>query len=494
MPPSLAASESSVSFDGMTPSACDDQAGLMKHDGVAGRSGERDAQTAGKGAPDTTTGLDKAGADEKTLTDHFRAWLKRDKYLLVYKAAYYFGMGANGAYYPFIVLRFGSIGIDGFQAGQILASSHVASLLCSPVLARFSDNSEWNRRVCLVGGAAVAAVCFNLMRWASTFWQAMLLQVVAEGALSAVWPIVDASLMACLTATEGNTARYGNSRAWGAAGWGIHAWLAGMAYDRWSMAVMFNVYLLMVLPWFPALILLPVERRGATASSNKTAWRRLATLDVLVFLVVVFITAALLLVVDHYRTPYLSTLGADNTLLGLSITMTSVSETPCFFLASAVLRKVSMPVVLLVVLITYVLRFVWYATLTDPRWTMPMELLHGAQFAFGWAASTQYVASLLPPELSSSAQGLLSAVQWGLGSAAGSLAGGYIFNELGGRALMWYCAALGVCGTAIMLVSMWRTRKQVTHSSGGSSKAEGQGSEAAGKGTTGTSTSTSTLD
>lgn len=107
----------------------------------------------------------------------------------------------------------------------------------------------------------------------------------------------------------------------------------------------------------------------------------------------------------------------------------------------------------------YVLRYVWYANLTDPAWTMPMELLHGAQYAFGWAAMVSYAASLLPPELSSSAQGLLSASSNGVGGAFGSLAGGYIFEHLGGRALMRYCAGLAGMGVCVMLLSMWRTRR-----------------------------------
>jgi hypothetical protein len=79
---------------------------------------------------------------------------------------------------------------------------------------------------------------------------------------------------------------------------------------------------------------------------------------------------------------------------------------PCFFLAAPVLRRVqNTPLVLALVLLAYVVRLWYYSELVDPWYTLPAELLHGIQFSFGWAATTQHVATLLPPEYASTAQG-----------------------------------------------------------------------------------------
>jgi PPP family 3-phenylpropionic acid transporter len=392
-------------------------------------------------------------------TAHFRSWLARDPYLLLHKAVYFAGMGANGAWYPYALLYWRLKGINAMEAGTILAASHLASLLCAPVLSRYADTGEANRRRVLVGGAMGAALLIICAGWASSFWQFLVLQTLAEASYASVWPIVDASTMAQLKACEGNTAAYGNSRAFGAAGWGICALISGMLYDRYSLSAIFTTYAAMILPFFFLTSWLPLEKRGATAATVESAWRKLLTVDVGVFMLVVTISAALLLVVDTFRVPYLAGMGASNTLLGLSVTVTAMSEAPCFFVTAYVLRHVSMPLVLLLVLVAYVGRFAWYATMTDPWMTMPMELLHGVQFAFGWAASVSYVSSLLPPELSSSAQGLLSAFQWGIGSAFGAFMGGYIWNATGGRSLMWACSGLGLVGVAVMALSMWRTRR-----------------------------------
>lgn len=111
-------------------------------------------------------------------------------------------------------------------------------------------------------------------------------------------------------------------------------------------------------------------------------------------------------------------------------------------------------------LVGYALRFVFYSLLGEPPlvspwWTMPAELLHGLTFALGWAASTQYLANLLPAELSSSAQGLLAAIQWGLGSAVGSAGGGAVAREWGWR-VMWRVFAGLAAATCLLLGALGR--------------------------------------
>ena len=200
----------------------------------------------------------------------------------------------------------------------------------------------------------------------------------------------------------------------------------------------------------------PVARLRAYASALTSGrYAALFSPEALTFFAVVYITAVLLSVCDLYRSPFLSSLGASNELVGLAVTATAVTETPCFLLAGPVLRRVgNTSLVLLVILLAYAARFYAYSVLTDPWWTMPMELLHGVTYAFGWAASCQHVATLLPPELSSTAQGVLSGIQFGLSSLTGALAGGALLSFAGPRTLFRCCIALALVGAAVMAAGM----------------------------------------
>ena len=78
-------------------------------------------------------------------------------------------------------------------------------------------------------------------------------------------------------------------------------------------------------------------------------------------------------------------------------------------------------------------------------------------FALGWAAATQYMAHLLPPELSSSAQGLLAGIQWGFGASMGSLFGGLVQTAFGWRVMWRVGSAMAFVG---LLLMCWEIRRE----------------------------------
>ena len=70
----------------------------------------------------------------------------------------------------------------------------------------------------------------------------------------------------------------------------------------------------------------------------------------------------------------------------------------------------------------------------------------------GWAPVN--TATRLPPELSPTAQGILSGIQFGLSSVTGALAGGALLSLAGPRVLFRCCIALALRGAAVMGIGM----------------------------------------
>ena len=275
-------------------------------------------------------------------------------------------------------------------------------------------------------------------------------EVLQEALSCGVWPSVDAATQRLLEVRDGHTAGYGGVRAWGAVGWGSLALLFGALYDSVGLPAMFTTFAVSMLPAALLCLRMPLEKRGATSAGSAAALRAIMRVDVLVVFLVCLICALLLQIVDVFRFPFLASLGASNALLGSSLTITAVSEAPFFFVTSALLKRISLRTALVVVSLGYAMRFLYYSVIVDPVWTLPAELMHGITFALGWAAATQYVTALLPPELSSTAQGLLSATQWGLGSALGSAGGGAVAGLWGWRVMWVVGAALGFVGALLM--------------------------------------------
>lgn len=407
-------------------------------------------------------------ADHPAVVDdfdaHFLAHIKRDPYLLVHRAVYFFGMGANAAYYPFAVQLWASeagANLNMGDAGAVYAAGHMAAMVAAPVLSAIADRSEASRRAVLVGGFAAQALAIGSMSLAHSFWTVLVIQMFVEASGSAIWTGMDAATQRLLTVVRGSTSEYGNTRAWGAAGWGLFALICGAIFDRYGLRNGFWLFGVVSIPAAACALHMPLEKRASSSQGRAHAFRALLRPSVLLVLAVVLVTAVLLQIVDVFRFPFLASIGASNALLGGSLTVTAMSEAPFFFITSAVLARISLKFALCIVLFGYAIRFLYYAQigmppLEAPEWTLPAELLHGFTFALGWAAATQYVAVLLPPELSSSAQGLLAAVQWGLGSAVGSSVGGAVARKFGWRAMWRSGAALA----AITLVVFWLSGKE----------------------------------
>ena len=395
----------------------------------------------------------KASAHEDDA--HFLAWHRRDPNLLLHKALYFALCAALAAYVPYLVQWMRSIGLSPLQAGSIFAIGQLTGMVGSPLLARLADSSEAHRRALLLAAMLGQIAALLAMSQCTSYGAVALCFVGCELCTVVIFPLLDASIQRLLTAVYGDASGYGATRAWGAAGWGIFGWVFGALYDNvGGHAQLFSFFAIAQLPCIALGAYLPLERRAASASSDRVAYTALLRWDFAAVALVLMLCSILLTALDLYRFSYLETLGATNELMGISLAAASLSETPFFFFTGAILSRTGVGRALIVCAVGYSVRYIWYAYLEDPRLTVPAELLHGVTFALSWSAGTQYIAEILPPELASTGQGLLSALVWGVGGSLGSLFGGGIVSSWGWQAMWLSGAALALAAASIMAAAL----------------------------------------
>lgn len=78
-----------------------------------------------------------------------------------------------------------------------------------------------------------------------------------------------------------------------------------------------------------------------------------------------------------------------------------------------------------------ILRFLYISWLTNPWWVLPFEFIQGITHAAVWAACCSYIAHNTPPQLRSSAQGVLQGLHHGLGRGCGAVIGGMFVAAYG---------------------------------------------------------------
>jgi PPP family 3-phenylpropionic acid transporter len=382
----------------------------------------------------------ESAPDDAALT----AYAGLDRFLLRHRLVYFFGTLVIAAYYPFVVQLWtapdgANLGLS--EAGGILGGAHIAAALASPLLAGLADRGEFWRRVMIVGGFTAQGAAIALAGYARGWPSILALHAIAEVAGAGVWPLVDAATSR-LTSSVPRSPSYGAVRVFASVGWGGGAFASGALYDFAGRRAAFGVAVAAAAAAAALVLNFPIEKRAANNSQRVTAIRSLAVPRVALFVAAVTVSAALNAAVDSFRGPFLENLGADDTLVGISLAASAFSEVPAFLIAPAIIERFGESRALATSLLAFGMRYFVLDSLSGSSRgagffaaVIAGDILHGAAFALSWTAAVAYFSQLFPPELAASAQAILAMLQWGAGAAAGAASMGAAAHAWGwGRA------------------------------------------------------------
>ncbi|KAF7997037.1 hypothetical protein HCN44_005314 [Aphidius gifuensis] len=122
------------------------------------------------------------------------------------------------------------------------------------------------------------------------------------------------------------------------------------------------------------------------------------------------------------------------TLFGVASVINHISEIFAYFFSFKLIRQMGHVKVLCLGLGGNIIRFLYISYLTNPWFVLPFELIQGITHAAVWAACCSYIAHNTPPQLRSSAQGVLQGLHHGLGRGCGAVIGGMFVASYGSTA------------------------------------------------------------
>ena len=183
-----------------------------------------------------------------------------------------------------------------------------------------------------------------------------------------------------------------------------------------------------------------VQERAARAQKARLAdevRRVLLRPDVVVFFVAVFMAGLSSGIIETFAYVRILEVGGTGRDLGLCRLASSVAGGPMFWLSGAISRALGVNTIIMITFVSYVLRFMIYASASEPLHALPAEVLRGVTWAAFWACSTYHVYHIAPPGATATMLGLLNGVYGGIGQSAGALLGGYLSKRHGiGRAFV----------------------------------------------------------
>jgi MFS transporter, PPP family, 3-phenylpropionic acid transporter len=178
------------------------------------------------------------------------------------------------------------------------------------------------------------------------------------------------------------------------------------------------------------------------------------------FLLLVFIGGTILSIISSFLFLFLNDMNASKTLMGLSLTIATISELPVLFFSERLLKRWSARELLTFALLISVIRSLAYSFISVSGLVLLVQLLHGPSFSAMWVAGVSYANEIAPKGMGATAQGLFSGVQLGLAGAFGGLAGGFLYENLGAVMMFRWVGVVGLA-TLILFLMLGRTASRL---------------------------------
>ena len=270
-------------------------------------------------------------------------------------------------------------------------------------------------------------------------------------------PIVSLSDSATMHMLGDERDQYGRVRMGGTFGWAMAAPLAGLLVENNGMQMAFWGYAA-----FMALALVVSQRLIFADSADPTGAAARGGMRTLLrnrrwvlFLAMAFACGVGFASVNTYLFAYMQELGASAGVMGLALTLATLSELPVLFFADRLLKRLGSFGLLTLGMAVTGIRLLLFAAVSAPAGVLAFQFLNGLTFPAVWVAGVSFAYENAPPGLRATAQGLFGAMVFGFGAAVGGLLGGLLLEAVGGRA-MYLVFGLLVLGSLALLAPLER--------------------------------------
>jgi MFS family permease len=358
---------------------------------------------------------------------------------------YFLYFAAIASALPFFVLFYQRLGFTGTQIGLLTGIPPLITLVASPFWTGLADARRWHKLVMGLG-IAISGVSVFLLPSFTDFTGVFAMIILFNIFLSPVASLADSATMTMLGKER---TMYGRIRLGGTIGFGLFAPIAGALVENYGLKIGF---------WaFSALMLvnLFVSQRFSHGSheidtSNSVSIRVLLTNRRWInFLFLAFLGGIGATSAASYLFPYMAELGANESTMGVALTIASLTEIPIFFFGNRFVRKFGSYGLLTLALAMFGVRSLLFAAVSVPFLVLIVQVFGGMIFPAMWAAGVSYADENAPAGLKSSAQGLFGAASFGVGAAFSGFISGLLLESVGGRGMFLVLGIVILVGLAI---------------------------------------------
>lgn len=252
---------------------------------------------------------------------------------------------------------------------------------------------------------------------------------------------------------------YGSIRTYGALGYAVLSLIAGFAMDYFGVNSISILFVLLGLISFGVIWFMPNVQASSKPVTMAGLKQVLRNKEMLLFLVLVFISSVPARMNDTFLGIHIRALGGDTSLVGITFFLSATSEIIIFALSFWWLRKGKELEMITIATSFYFVRFIASAFVTSPVALTLVQILQMVTFPIFYTAAIQYLYQIMPKEWRATGQTVLALLFFGLSGIIASYAGGYIYKELGGHTFYFIISIMSFIGVLFGIYLMIRKRR-----------------------------------
>lgn len=366
---------------------------------------------------------------------------------LFYPFSFYFLFyAAMASFLPFIVLFYQQLNFSGTQIGLLTGIPPLITLAAGPFWTNLADSTRRHTLIMGIGILMAAVTAFTLP--ALTNFTAIFILVIMFNIFFA--PVSSLSDSATMSMLGEERSMYGRVRLGGTIGWGVFAQIAGLLLSAYGLRVLFYVSAAIALVNFFIAKKLTFGRHEEHETARGNVWTLLTSRRWVIFLLFAFFGGLGTFSVPTYLAPYLKELGANGSQIGFAITIAAITEVPVFFFGHLLVKRFSPYGLFLIGLILIGIRTLAFGIVNTIPMAILVQAIGGMFFPAMWSAGVAYADEHAPVGLKSTAQGILGAVSFGIGSSVGGIICGILLESVGGRGMFLILGIIILVGLVLV--------------------------------------------
>ncbi|XP_071441996.1 uncharacterized protein [Hetaerina americana] len=282
------------------------------------------------------------------------------------------------------------------------------------------------------------------------FWIYFTLRFLGTMAMSAGVTMLDPI---ALTMIQKYGGEFGRERMFSTFGMALFSPITGLLIDQSSRALGYTDYsaafyshdVLLVISAI-AVMLMPIGTKLPAEHIMRDLVRLVRLPHIIVFIFFLFILGNFWGFIESFLFLYLKELGAPNYLLGLTLTVGTLSSMPFLYGAENITRYFGHVNIIIIAFFSHAARLMGYSFIDNAWWCFPFEAIEALAVHLMWVAAATYCATICPKNLLATLIGVLGMAHFSLGRGSGSFVGGFLLGSVGTREsfrIMGYLAGAG---------------------------------------------------